>query len=277
MIAFLLAILTACPASAESRFEAQGKSLERISACIAKPNAPSWAGFYSEQLDEHGKGMQLSLCTDGFDTGSSHPDPNKRWDPSFGSVERLAKDRFRLRSIDRSRERYLRLVRWDRCTFAVYEDEMLDFINMSNGSWGEGGAVPSKCVETKKERYTDLKGSPILPPEWRDFQLKNEVVATVTAVTAYRPFEHDRSYGIKISAGKRSGLRSGFGMWLFCGDDVEDAQFILEWAAEDESEAVIVQYNHSKPFTDQCVPAVGQKVSSRIPENAWKKKVGLRK
>lgn len=273
MIAFLLLVLTALPASAEGRYEAQRILFERISACIAKPTAPSWAGHYSEQLDEHGKGMKLDLCTNGFNTGSMHPDPNKGWDPSFGSVEQLSEDRFRLRSVDRSRERYLRLVRWDRCTYAVYEDEMLDFINMANGSWGGGGAIPSKCVETKADRRKDLKGYPALPPEWRDFQLKNEVVATVAAVTAFRPFEHDRSYLIKISAGRKAGLRPGFGMWLFCGDDVEDGQFVLEWTADNESEAVIVQHDHGKPFKAQCVPAVGQKVSSRIPENAWEKKI----
>lgn len=268
----VLAVLTPCTASAESRYEAQSKSLDRISACIEKPGAPSWAGMYSMPHDEHGKEMQLSLCTDGFDTGSMHPNPNKGWDPSFGSVQQLAKDRFLLRSIDRSRERYLRLVRWDRCTYAVYEDEMLGFINFANGSWDLSGDIPSKCIETKEERRKGLRGAPELPPQWRGFLLKDEVVATVTSVTAYRPFEHDRSYFIKISAGKKAGLRPGFGISLFCGDDVEDEHFILEWAGENESEAQLVQYNYSEPFEEQCVPKVGQKASSRMPDNVGKKK-----
>ena len=246
----------------------------QIMDCIEKPGAPSWAGHYFVP-DEHGRELQIHLCTNGYDNQSMH-EREDGWDPSFGSVEPLAKDRFLLTSVDRSRQRYLRLMRWDRCTYAVYEDQMIEFINMANGSWG-GGDFPRKCVETKAQRYEDLNGYPELPPQWRDFQLKNEVVASVTSVEAYPPVENKREYRITISAGRTAGLRPGFGMWLFCSDEFNDAQFVVDWTSKDESEAIVAQYDPAKTFDGDCVPKAGQKVSSRIPKNAWGKKVGRRK
>jgi hypothetical protein len=277
MKALLLALIAAGSASAETHGEAQGASLDRITACIERPDAPAWAGSYSARFDEHGRDEQLELCTDGFDFRSMHERENG-WDPSFGTVERLADDRFLLRSVDRSRERLLRLIHWDRCTFAVFEDQMLDFINKANGSWtGAVEQIPSRCVETKAERYKRLKGYPDLPPQWRDFQLKQEIVAAVTSVEAYRPVDNERVYYLKISAGRKAGLRPGFGIWLFCADGVDDAQFSLTWSAENESEAKLVQYDPAKKFDGKCVPKVGQKVSSRIPKHAWEKNVSSRK
>lgn len=282
----------------------QARRLEfagQMRGALHADGAPAWAGTYSDDGGHHGSEEVLSLSTAGFFYGQGLPDayydqfidlPNIEGD--WGEIEPSGSRDFVLRAawrndawgvfgFRRGAPRTLHLIPWDDRMYAVYEDQMADFVDSINQHLDDDKRdyVGSYPYRSRKEArgglfvQTKPAGLPDLPEAWRSHLLKKPIEAVVTAVgpLRYRDFGYKRQRVVSVSfdAGRRRGLLPGHRLRLRNYNSATEVE--ITESSEDSASGLARQDDFWAPFETLRLPRVGQRAYSRfIAGDEWEER-----
>lgn len=152
----------AIKASIDQAFKAYRLGFDKAASGIKAPGAPIWAGKYSDIAGNHGHDITIWLSTSGFamEYGLKSIEV---WDQGYGPVTVLEPGRLLLENIGNNDRKILLLIPRDGLVFAVFEADMLNFLEY------EGAGFAYREANESPRGAAPSSGLPIVPAAWKKY------------------------------------------------------------------------------------------------------------